>query len=76
MDQCLDIDLRDIYYNSVILSRLLNRYEASDNSKVLKLITQMSPVAWRHVMMNGHYTFQNDEKMIDIDTIVTGLDLG
>jgi hypothetical protein len=65
-----------IDYNSVILSRLLNRYEANGNSKALKLITQMSPVAWRHIMMNGHYTFQNDEKMIDIDAIVTGLDLG
>jgi TnpA family transposase len=65
-----------IYYNSAILSRLLNRYEASDNSKALKLITQISPVAWQHILMNGHYTFHNDGKMIDIDAIVTGLDLG
>jgi hypothetical protein len=65
-----------IYYNSVILSRLLNRYEANGNSKALKLITQISPVAWRHIMMNGHYTFLNDRKMIDIDAMITGLELG
>ena len=65
-----------IYYNSAILSRLLNRYEASGNTKTLTLITQMSPVAWRHILMNGHYIFHSDGKMIDLDAIITGLDFG
>jgi len=65
-----------IYYNSAILSRLLTRYEASGNAKALALITQMSPAAWRHILLNGHYTFKSDGKMIDLDTLVAGLDLG
>jgi len=65
-----------IYYNSAILSRLLNRYEASGNTKTLTLITQMSPVAWRHILMNGHYIFHSAGKVIDLDAIITGLDLG
>jgi len=65
-----------IYYNSAILSRLLTRYEKSGNTKALALITQMSPIAWRHIMMNGHYIFHSDGNVIDLDAIITGLDLG
>jgi TnpA family transposase len=65
-----------IYYNSAILSRLLTKHEARANAKALVLITQMSPAAWRHILLNGHYTFQSDGKMIDLDTLVAGLELG
>jgi Transposase and inactivated derivatives, TnpA family len=65
-----------IYYNSAILSRLLTKYEASCNTKAVALITQMSPAAWRHILLNGHYTFQSDGKMIDLDVLVAGLELG
>ncbi len=47
-----------IYCNSAILSRLLTKYEASRNVKALALITKFSPAAWRHVHLNGHYTFR------------------
>ena len=62
-----------IYYNSAILSRVLMKYEASGNSKALALITQISPAAWRHILLNGHYTFQSDGKIIDLDALVPGL---
>lgn len=65
-----------IYYNSAILSRLLTKYKASGNAKALALITQISPVAWRHILLNGHYTFQSDGKMIDLDALVAALELG
>ena len=65
-----------IFYNSAILSRLLTKYEAAGNAKALTLITQMSPAAWRHILLNGHYTFQSDGKMIDLDALVADLDLG
>jgi Tn3 transposase DDE domain len=64
-----------IYYNSAILSRLLTKHEARANAKALVLITQMSPAAWRHILLNGHYTFQSDGRMIDLDTLVAGLEL-
>jgi len=65
-----------IYYNSAILSRLLTKYEASGNAKALALITQVSPTAWRHILLNGHYIFHSDGKPIDLDALVAGLDLG
>ena len=65
-----------IYYNSAILSRLLARYEASGNAKALAMIKKISPAAWRHILLNGHYTFRSDGKIIDLDAVVAGLDLG
>jgi hypothetical protein len=63
-----------IYYNSAILSHLLTKCEASGNA--VALITRMSPAAWRHILLNGHYTFQSGGKMIDLDALVAGLELG
>ncbi len=64
-----------IYYNSAILSRLLARHEASGNAKALAMIKKISPVAWRHVLLNGHYTFRSAGQIIDLDAIVAGMDL-
>jgi hypothetical protein len=44
--------------------------EASGNVKALALIKKMSPAAWRHVHLNGHYTFRGGGQMIDLDAIV------
>jgi hypothetical protein len=65
-----------IYYNSAILARLLTKYEASGNAKAVALITQISPAAWRHILLNGHYDFQSGGKMIDLDALLAGLELG
>lgn len=64
-----------IYYNSAILSRVLTMYEVDGNTKALTLIKQISPVAWRHILLNGHYTFQSNGKIIDLDAIVAALNL-
>ncbi|TPG87753.1 Tn3 family transposase [Pseudomonas caspiana] len=65
-----------IFYNSAILSRLLTKYEASDNIKALEWLAQISPAAWRHILLNGHYTFHSEGRLIDLDAMIEGLDLG
>ncbi len=65
-----------IYYNSAILSHMLTKYEASGNAKAVVLLAMISPAAWRHILLNGHYTFQSGGKMIDLDALVAGLELG
>ncbi|BEB79515.1 Tn3 family transposase (plasmid) [Escherichia coli] len=65
-----------IYYNSAILSRLLERLEAEGNTKGIDALTRISPVAWQHILLNGHYTFQNSNEIIDLDELVAGLKLG
>ena len=71
------VDLqRDRYYNSAILSRLLERLEAAGNERGIETLTRISPVAWQHILLNGHYTFQNTNEIIDLDALVVGLKLG
>jgi len=64
------------YYNSAILSRLLAKYEANGNTKALAMIKKISPAAWRHVHLNGHYTFRGTGPLTNLDAIVPGLNLG
>jgi TnpA family transposase len=64
-----------VFYNSAILSRLLTRGKASGNEAALALITTTSPVAWRHVHLNGRYAFRNDGQVIDVEAIIRGLKL-
>ena len=64
-----------IYYNSAILSRLLAKHAATPNLKGLAIIKRISPAAWRHIHLNGHYTFRGRAQTIDLDAIVAGLDL-
>ena len=65
-----------LYDNSAILSRLLTKYEASGNAKALALLKQLSPAAWRHIHLNGHYPFRGGGQAIDLDAIVAKLELG
>jgi len=62
-----------IYYNSAILSRLLIKYESNTNPIFLELIKKISPVAWRNIHLNGHYTFRGSGRVIDLDEIIAGL---
>nr|WP_306417251.1 Tn3 family transposase [Vibrio sp. B181a] len=64
-----------IYYNSAILSRLLERLEAEGNTKGIDALTRVSPVAWQHILLNGHYTFQNSNEIINLDELIAGLRL-
>jgi len=64
-----------IYYNSAILSRLLTKYTTRPGQRGLSTIRKISPAAWRHIHLNGHYTFRGRGQVIDLDEIVAGLDL-
>ena len=63
-----------IYYNAAILSRLLERCQGK--AKALALIKSTSPVAWQHLLLGGHYTFEDGGKVLDLDALLEGVDLG
>lgn len=65
-----------VYYNSAILSRLLERLEAEGNARGIEALARVSPVAWQHILLNGHYTFQSSDEIIDLDALVARLKLG
>lgn len=58
-----------IHYNSAILSKLRQKYEAEGNQKGLAMLKKISPVAWHHIHFQGHFIF-SDEKTIDLDKII------
>lgn len=59
----------------MILSSLLEPLEAEGNTKGIEALTRISPVAWQHILLNWHYTFQNSNEIIDLDVLVAGLKL-
>jgi uncharacterized membrane protein YGL010W len=59
-----------IYYNSAILSRLLDKHLETGSPKMLRLFKKTSPVAWQHIHFLGHYTFYENRKPIDLDVLV------
>jgi len=66
----------NVHYNSAILSRLLERLETEGNAKGIEALTRIPPVAWQYILLNGHYTFQSSNEIIDLDALVAGLQLG
>lgn len=62
-----------IYYNSAILSKLREKYEAESNKKGLAMLKKISPAAWRHIHFQGHFIFTEDGKVIDLDAIIKNL---
>ncbi|MBA8667680.1 Tn3 family transposase [Holosporaceae bacterium 'Namur'] len=65
-----------IYYNSVILSGLLEEHhELKNNKKFLNIIKKISPIAWGHIHFLGQYTFKNKEQSIDLVEILKNIKL-
>ena len=64
-----------IAYNSILLSGLLNRYQAEGNLKALGLLKRISPVAWQHIHLLGHYTFRHKQNPIDLEVILARVNL-
>ena len=65
-----------IAYNSMLLSRLLERYQATGNRKALESLKAISPVAWQHIHFLGHYTFRGNRHPIDLEALLADVELG
>jgi hypothetical protein len=61
-----------VFYNSAILSRLLEKSEASGNETALALIASTSAVAWQQVHLNGRCAVLEARQAIDLDAITQG----
>ncbi|MCP4457318.1 MAG: transposase, partial [Cytophagales bacterium] len=55
-----------IFYNAYILSELLKQKKYSKNNAEADFIKKISPVAWRHINLYGHYEFHRGRSLIDI----------
>ena len=64
-----------IAYNSILLSRLLTRYQTEGNEKALNHLKRISPVAWQHIHFLGHYAFRDKQNPIDLNAILGGVNV-
>ena len=62
-----------IFYNAMILSRLLAYKEASGDTVGAELMMHVSPVAWQHINFYGRYEFTKGPEAINVETIVEAL---
>jgi len=59
-----------IYFNSTILTHLLTYFESIGDEKRLETTKQVSPVAWHNINLNGTYSFDFEQRSIDIEEIM------
>ncbi|WP_438863092.1 Tn3 family transposase [Neptunicella sp.] len=63
-----------IYYNSALLSGLIEKFELENNQEAINMIANLSPVAWRHIQLAGNYTFGIKKNNISVDRLLENLD--
>lgn len=66
-----------IYYNSLILSALLEKYpDLIQSKRFLTMIKKISPVAWHHhIHFLGQYNFQNKNNVLSINEILKNINI-
>ena len=60
-----------LYYNALILSKIYEAQEKLENKEALEFIRRLSPIAWRHIILNGRYEFTSLLAEIDLDRMIS-----
>ncbi|HHR6132240.1 TPA: Tn3 family transposase [Providencia alcalifaciens] len=63
-----------IYYNSALLSGLVERFETLGNQEVVSLLSNLSPVAWSHIQLAGNYTFARQPEIFSLESMLENVD--
>ncbi|MFQ5471063.1 MAG: Tn3 family transposase, partial [Gammaproteobacteria bacterium] len=58
-----------VYYNSMILSEVLQHLESQDASTSAEELKRVSPLAWQHINFYGRYQFESEAPAINIEDI-------
>jgi TnpA family transposase len=62
-----------IFYNTSLLSSLLELHRGKKDKKICEKIKRLSPVAWRHINLVGKFEFLQNRKILDIQTLAEDL---
>ena len=63
-----------IYFNSKVLSNLLQSFEHQGKDKQAETITRASPVAWQSINLKGKYLFNQSSEMLDIEYLMAPIE--
>jgi TnpA family transposase len=58
-----------VYYNTLILSEVLDELQKRGEVATIEAIKRVSPIAWQHINFYGHYLFDADFSPIDLAAI-------
>ena len=64
-----------VYYNSALLSLILEKYKSCNNTKAIERLKKISPVAWQHIHLLGRYMFYGNKHPIDLEEIISFLEI-
>jgi hypothetical protein len=59
-----------IYFNSRVLSNLLESFEAQNSEKHLETVRRASPVAWENINFRGTYKFASTEELPKMEELM------
>jgi TnpA family transposase len=62
-----------IYYNTAILSRLLEYYKATGYQEGVNRLMTVSPISWTHINFSGRFMFASNDEYFGIEDIVEEL---
>lgn len=62
-----------IYYNTYLLSELYKIHEELGHTEILEFIKRLSPIAWRHINLNGRYEFTTLMEIFDLNITLSNL---
>ena len=67
------LTLITIYYNSYILSQVIDERLAKGDEKGANLLVKASPMASRHINLSGNYYYSDEDKRLDLEEIKQNL---
>ena len=65
-----------IYYNTTLLSRLLEIKEAAGDDEQVTQLGRVSPIAWQYINFHGRFEFLDPPALIDLESVVQELAQG
>ncbi len=63
-----------IYFNSSVLSRLLDSFEHQDYQQKIEIVKQASPVAWYNINFKGTYNFELSDDLPNLEEMMRSID--
>lgn len=62
------------YFNSSVLSRLLDSFERQGDHKKIEIVKQSSPVAWYNINLKGTYNFELSDDLLNLEEMMRSID--
>lgn len=63
-----------IYYNSALLSSLVEKFEKDKNQDAVDMLINLSPVAWAHIQLAGNYNFGEQTESFNLEMMLEHVD--